>query len=89
MEENNQKKETNKKAKYSLICSLISLFIFWWLAIVGISYGFLALKEINSTNEKGKGLAITGILFGILNCCLYFFSPVIIFFFKLVQWTTY
>ena len=48
----------NKNAIYSIICSVICLFIFWWLSFAGISLGVQALKQIKETKEKGKILHI-------------------------------
>ena len=64
-------KKTNKNAIISLVCSIVSIVIFWWLSIVGISTGILALKEIKTKNEKGTGLAIAGIVIGIIGVTLY------------------
>lgn len=66
-----EKPKTNKNAISSLACSIISLFIFWWLALVGISTGALALREIKQNGGKGKGLAIAGIIIGIISEALY------------------
>ncbi len=66
-----EKPKTNKNAISSLVCSIISLFIFWWLALVGISTGALALREIKQNGGKGKGLAIAGIIIGIISEALY------------------
>ncbi len=62
----NGKQKTNKNAIYSLIFSVVSRFIFWWLSIAGISSGVLALREIKNKNEKGKALAIIGIIIGVI-----------------------
>lgn len=62
----------NKNAKYSLICSIVCIFIFWWLGIAGVIYGITALGQIKQTNEKGKILAIFGIVLGAASVILFF-----------------
>ena len=54
----------NKTAITGLVCSIVSLFIFWWLGIVGLSSGITALKQISNTGEKGKAMAIIAIVIG-------------------------
>ena len=72
------KREFNKNAICSLAFSVISIFIFWWLSIAGISSGILALKEIKAKNEKGKGLAIAGIVIGVICEILYWYGEIMI-----------
>lgn len=64
---NNLNSETNKSAIISLVLSVIALFIFGFLCIPGIIYGFKATKEIEQTKEKGKALAIIGIVVGFID----------------------
>ena len=66
-------KKTNKNAIISLVCSIVSIVIFWWLSYAGIGSGILALKEIKKNNEKGKVLAIAGIVIGVISNILYFY----------------
>jgi len=61
----------NKNAILSVVCSAISIIIFWWLAFCGIGFGANALREIKTTNEKGKILSIIGIIIGIISVILY------------------
>ena len=51
--------------KYNVfaILSLVFAFVFFPLGVV---FGFVALSQIKKTGEKGKGLAIAGIIIGIL-----------------------
>ena len=68
-----EEKKLNKNAIYSIVCSIISIFIFWWLSIAGLGFGIRALKEIKTTNEKGKTLAIIGIIIGAIGVLFYFY----------------
>ena len=47
----------------SLVCSAVG-----WLCIVGpilgLVFGFLALSQIRQTGQRGRGLAIAGIVLG-------------------------
>jgi hypothetical protein len=47
----------------SLVCSL-----FGWLCVVGpllgLIFGFVALNQINQTGQRGRGMAIAGIVIG-------------------------
>ena len=73
----NGKQKTNKNAIYSIVFSLVSMVIFWWLSLAGISTGVMALREIKSKNEKGKGLAIAGIIIGVIGVVLYIYNQTI------------
>ena len=72
-----EEKKFNKNAICSIICSIISIVIFWWLSIAGLGFGIKALKEIKKTNEKGKLLAIVGIIIGTIGILIYFYGLVI------------
>lgn len=67
-----EKKQTNKNAIISIICSCVGLIIFWWLGIVGIILGARSLKEIKQNNEKGNILAIIAIVIGAIDVILFF-----------------
>ncbi len=71
------KQKMNKNAILSIIFSIVSMFIFWWLSLVGISTGVVALREIKVKNEKGKVLAIIGIAIGAIGEILYWYSNII------------
>jgi uncharacterized membrane protein len=47
----------------SLVCSL-----FGWLCVVwplfGLIFGFVALNQIRQTGQRGRGMALTGIVLG-------------------------
>jgi uncharacterized membrane protein len=61
MEENGQ---INTNAVVSLTMGILSLlffpFIGWILGIIGLVYSNRSLREIESTQEKGKNLAVAG-----------------------------
>ncbi len=56
---------TNRMAIASLVCSL-----FGWLCIIGgilgIIFGFLALNQIKQSGQGGRGMAIAGIVIGVI-----------------------
>ncbi len=58
-----QSAATNGMAVASLVCSL-----FGWLCIVGpllgLIFGFVALNQINQTGQRGRGMALAGIIIG-------------------------
>jgi len=72
-----EKKKFNTNAIYSCIFSIVSLFIFWWLAPVGLGLGIRALNGIKTKQEKGKALAIIGIIVGTIGLGLYFYGKII------------
>lgn len=72
---------TNALSVVSLVLSCVSV-IFFITAPVGLILGIISLKQINKTNEQGKGMAIAGIIVGsfislILLCYLAFILFVI------------
>ena len=72
-------RKTNGAAIASLVCSLIGIFIMAIpLGTGSICFGAAALKHMKVfPNEKGKGLAIAGIVIGIIDVVLGFVSIVI------------
>lgn len=70
------KPKTSKNAICSLVFAVVSLFIFWWLSLAAISTGIVALREIKVKNEKGKGLAIAGIVIGVICELLYWYGEI-------------
>ena len=53
----------------SIILSVISWFIFWWLSIVAIGLGIIGLctkvpEEYSKYNTAGKALNIIGVIMG-------------------------
>ena len=67
----NVKGAFNKYSIISVVFSSVSLFIFWWLAIAGISLGVQSLRQIKEKNEKGKALSIIGIIIGSVSISLF------------------
>jgi hypothetical protein len=47
----------------SLVCS-----IFGWICVIGpllgLIFGFVALSQINQTGQRGRGMALAGIIIG-------------------------
>ncbi len=74
---NEVKQKTNINAILSIVFSIVSMFIFWWLSLVGISTGVVALREIKTKNEKGKVLAVIGIILGVIGEFLYWYFEII------------
>ena len=71
-----EKKKFNTNAICSCIFSIVSLFIFWWLGPIGLGLGIRALNEIKTKQEKGKALAIIGIIIGAIGLGLYFYGMI-------------
>ena len=46
------------------ILAIIGFIASFFVSIVGIVLGFIALSQIKKTGEQGKGLAIAGIVIG-------------------------
>ena len=44
--------------------AIVSLVTSFFVAILGIIFGFLALSQIKKSGESGRGLAIAGIIIG-------------------------
>ncbi|HEV3510298.1 MAG TPA: DUF4190 domain-containing protein [Candidatus Sulfotelmatobacter sp.] len=63
--------ETSGKAIFSLVCGL--LFILLPLSLVAVVFGHLSLSEIRRSAGRltGRGLAITGLIFGYLGTVLF------------------
>jgi hypothetical protein len=56
---------TNKLAIWSLVTSLLGL-LCGVGSIIGIVLGVMAIKQLNRTQERGRGLATAGIAIGII-----------------------
>ncbi len=55
---------TNGFAVASLLCSLFGWVCMFIGAFLGIIFGFVALSQIKRTGQKGRGMAIAGIVVG-------------------------
>jgi hypothetical protein len=60
----------NTLAIVSLVLSV--LWICWLGSIAGLIIGFLALKQINTSNQSGRGFAMAGIIISGLSLALIF-----------------
>ena len=60
-----QSSGTNGMAIASLVCSLLG-----WLCVIGpilgLVFGFIALNQIKQTGQGGRGMALAGIIIGVL-----------------------
>jgi hypothetical protein len=60
-----QSSGTNGMAIASLVCSLLG-----WLCVIGpilgLVFGFVALNQIKQTGQGGRGMALAGIIIGVL-----------------------
>jgi hypothetical protein len=67
MEENKQ--ETNTFAMTGFVLALVSLFLNFWgiMGILATVFSAIGLSKISVTKEKGKGLAIAGLVIGIFS----------------------
>ena len=71
------KQEFNWTTIGGIACGIISLFIFWWLSLAGISIEIKALKDINDNNQKGKIVAYIGLFVCSASAALYYLGPYI------------
>lgn len=63
-----------KLAIASLICSFVSIFIFWWLGIVGVFLGITAVCRYDGDiGERGLApwICLIGVLMGAVTTALY------------------
>ncbi|SPM38921.1 hypothetical protein MNAB215_1102, partial [Mycobacterium numidiamassiliense] len=58
---------TNTFAIVSLVASLLGWICVGVGSVVGVVFGFLALNQIKQTGQSGRGLAIAGIVIGIIS----------------------
>ena len=78
------KNQTNKNSVISLTVGILSLFIPFVgviLGIYGIVFSRKAVKQMNGTNEKGRGLATAGFICSIAGIILQLFM--VLWFFSL------
>lgn len=67
---NKAKSGMNQNAIISCIFSVVAIFIFGWLAYVGLGLGISAVAEIKKKKEKGMVFAIIGIIIGFVGTVL-------------------
>lgn len=85
VQDNQNTNATNEKGKYngqaiaSFVLSLVGLFVFGLICgILSLTLGITALNHIKALkNEKGKGLAIAGIVIGSLDCIMILFGTIV------------
>ncbi|WDQ34623.1 DUF4190 domain-containing protein [Paenibacillus marchantiae] len=66
--------KTNSKSIAALVLGILSLtipYLGFFIGIVAIIFASLALKELRIRMEQGKGLAIAGLVCGIIGTALY------------------
>ncbi|WP_340015899.1 DUF4190 domain-containing protein [Paenibacillus sp. FSL K6-1318] len=66
--------KTNSKSIVSLVLGILSLtipYLGFLIGIVAIIFASLAFKEIRIRMEQGKGLAIAGLVCGIIGTAIY------------------
>lgn len=65
--------ETNSKSIISIILGILSIivpFVGIFLGIIGLVISQKGIKEIDTSNEIGKGLAISGRILSIVGICI-------------------
>ncbi len=64
-----KKPETNTFAITGFVLALISLLLNFWgiMGILATVFSAIALSKIATSNEKGKGMAIAGLIIGIVS----------------------
>ncbi|MDI6023274.1 DUF4190 domain-containing protein [Leucobacter sp. UT-8R-CII-1-4] len=55
---------TNTLAVISMISSIVGWFSFGVLCIVGVVLGHMSLKQLKTSGEGGRGMAMTGLIVG-------------------------
>ena len=75
----NNTEKTNSLALSGFIVGLCSLFINFWgaVGVVATVLSAVGLSQISSTDEKGKGMAIAGLIIGIFSILYGVFALVV------------
>jgi len=66
--------KTNGKSIAALVLGILALaipYVGFVIGIIAIIFASLSLKEIRNTNEQGRGMAIAGLVCGIVGTALY------------------
>ena len=72
--EENQVQKYNVCAIISFICSLIGLFKYGiFFGIASLVLGIIGVKKCKKDNEKGKWMAVVGIVLGIIEIIYFIF----------------
>ncbi|KMY50217.1 DUF4190 domain-containing protein [Peribacillus loiseleuriae] len=72
-----EKTQTNSHSIISLINGILSIlipFIGLILGVIGVVFSRKAVKQIEKTNESGRGLAIAGLICAVVGITLQFLS---------------
>lgn len=64
--------KTDELAIISFIFSILGIFSFGFLSIVGMILGFIANSRISKYGYKGAGYSNTAIVIGVISCIIYF-----------------
>lgn len=57
---------TSGLAIASLVCSLVGLFLCGVPAVLGVIFGFVGLSQTKNNARRGRGMAIAGLVVGII-----------------------
>lgn len=64
------RRRTNSLAVTSLICAVTGLFMIFLGSIPAIVFGAIALRQIRKSGEKGRRLALAGVIIGLAGIVL-------------------
>jgi len=70
---------TNTMAIISMISSIIGWFAFGSLCILGVILGHISLKQIKTSGEGGRGMALTGLIMGYIGIAGWIIGLIIFF----------
>ena len=59
------------------VLAIVSLVSSFFISIVGIITGHIALSQIKKTGEKGRGLALAGVIIGLAVTVLYIILTIV------------
>ena len=69
---------TNTLSVISMISSIVGVFTFGVLSILGVILGHVGLNQIKRTGEGGRGFALTGLIVGYVAIALYVIGLLIV-----------
>ncbi len=70
-----QQPQTAKTNTFAIIGFVLSFF--YYVSIAGLVFSIIGLKQCNKTQEKGKGLAIAGIVISSVLLCINFIVSIV------------